>query len=105
MFNCGVIYSTFDVLSGVFVGPLSELRSHRWTIMVGIFLMGVGSILSAFANSPADLYLSVGLWGHFLLLLTLCLVGSLVSLITTLFFSLFPMVAFVQMALVSLGSC
>jgi hypothetical protein len=37
------------------------MRSHRWTTAVGVFLMGVGSILSAFANSPVDLYLSVGL--------------------------------------------
>jgi hypothetical protein len=37
------------------------MRSHRWTATAGIFLMGVGSILSAFANSPVDLYLTVGL--------------------------------------------
>ena len=46
---------------GLFVGPLSEMRSYRWTTAVGIILMGVGSILSAFAKSAVDLYLSVGL--------------------------------------------
>jgi hypothetical protein len=60
LFDQIAAYTEF-FFSGLFVGPLSQMQSHRWTTMVGIVLMGVGSILSAFANSPADLYLSVGL--------------------------------------------
>ena len=37
------------------------MKSHRWTISVGILLMGSGAILSAFGKSAVDLYLSVGL--------------------------------------------
>ena len=50
-----------DSISGVFVGPLSEMQSHRWTTSIGIFLMGCGTILSSFANSSVDIFLSVGL--------------------------------------------
>jgi hypothetical protein len=46
---------------GLFVGPISQMQSHRWTTTVGIFLMGSGSILSAFANTPTDIFLAVGL--------------------------------------------
>ena len=48
-------------ISGVFVGPLAEMQSHRWTTSIGIFLMGCGTILSSFANSSVDIFLSVGL--------------------------------------------
>ena len=54
---------------GLFVGPLSQMRSHRWTTSVGIFLMGTGAILSSFAQSNSDIYLSVGLLSgmHFMI--------------------------------------
>jgi MFS family permease len=42
------------------VGPLCTMQSHRWTTSVGIFLMGAGAILSSFAKTGVDLYLSVG---------------------------------------------
>ena len=49
------------MISGVFVGPMSEMLSHRWTTSIGIFLMGSGTILSSFAKSSVDIFLSVGL--------------------------------------------
>ena len=49
------------LFKGLFVGPLSEMQSHRWTTSIGIFLMGTGAILSSFSQSSIDLYISVGL--------------------------------------------
>ena len=37
------------------------MRSHRWATLCGVFLASVGLALSAFARSPIDLYLSIGL--------------------------------------------
>ena len=55
-------YPQINVLiSGVFVGPMSEMLSHRLTTSIGIFLMGSGTILSSFAKSSVDIFLSVGL--------------------------------------------
>ena len=51
----------YVIITGLFVGPLCIMRSHRWTCSVGIFLMGVGVILSSFAKTSIDLYLSSGL--------------------------------------------
>ena len=46
--------------SGLFVGPLCLLRSHRWTLGAGLLLMVSGVFLSAFSKSAMDLCLSVG---------------------------------------------
>ena len=40
---------------------MSEMLSHRLTTSIGIFLMGSGTILSSFAKSSVDIFLSVGL--------------------------------------------
>ena len=48
-------------ISGVFVGPLAEMQTHRMTTSIGIFLMGSGTILSSFAKTSTDIFLSVGL--------------------------------------------
>ena len=56
-----VQYMNYVIITGLFVGPLCIMRSHRWTCSVGIFLMGVGVILSSFAKTSIDLYLSSGL--------------------------------------------
>ena len=46
---------------GLFVGPLCIMQSHRWTCSIGVSLMGIGVILSSFAKTSTDLYLSSGL--------------------------------------------
>ena len=46
--------------SGLFVGPLCLLRSHRWMLGAGLLLMVSGVFLSAFSKSAMDLCLSVG---------------------------------------------
>ena len=58
--NIYIIFQNITI-SGVFVGPLSEMQSHRWTTSIGIFLMGSGTILSSFAKTNVDIFLSVGL--------------------------------------------
>ena len=45
----------------MFVGPLAEMQTHRMTTSIGIFLMGSGTILSSFAKTSTDIFLSVGL--------------------------------------------
>jgi len=45
----------------LFVGPLCIMQSHRWTCSIGVSLMGIGVILSSFAKTSTDLYLSSGL--------------------------------------------
>ena len=55
------LHTNFSSIIGLFVGPLCIMQSHRWTCSIGVFLMGIGVILSSFAKTSTDLYLSCGL--------------------------------------------